>query len=143
MAERYEDPEQVERTPLEQLTTEIVAAYVSKNAVAMADLGVLIDTVGRQLKTLGREQTEPAAAKPEPAVSVRRSIQPDHLVCLICGKRQKILRRHLDVAHQLTPNAYRELFGLRSDYPMAAPNYSRQRAEMARVIGLGRRRAAP
>ena len=141
MAERYE--EQEERTPLEQLTAEIVAAYVSNNSVAMADLGALIDTVGRQLKTLGREPPEPAAAKPEPVVSVRRSIQPDHLVCLLCGKRQKILRRHLDVAHQLTPAAYRELFGLRSDYPMAAPNYARQRAEMARLIGLGRRRATP
>jgi len=143
MAEHHEAREQEERAPLEQLTAEIVAAYVSNNTVALADLGPLIDLVGRQLRTLDQAPAEPAPAKPEPAVPVRRSVQPDHLVCLVCGKRQKVLRRHLDVAHQLTPDAYRELFDLRPDYPMAAPNYSRQRAEMARLIGLGRRRAAP
>jgi predicted transcriptional regulator len=71
-------------------------------------------------------------------VPVRRSVRDDHLVCLVCGKPQKILRRHLDVAHQLTPEAYREQFGLRPDYPMAAPGYSRQRSDMAKRVGLGR-----
>ncbi len=103
----------------------------------MADLGELIGAVARALDALGRESTEPAPAKPEPAVPVRRSIQEDHLVCLVCGKQQKILRRHLAVAHQLTPAAYRELFGLMPDYPMTAPGYSRQRSEMARRAGLG------
>ena len=73
---------------------------------------------------------------------MRRSIQDDHLVCLVCGKQQKILRRHLEVAHQLTPEAYREQFGLKPDYPMAAPGYSRQRSEMAKRVGLGRRQQA-
>ena len=91
-------------------------------------------------RTLGREQPEPA--KPGPAVPVRRSIRDNHLVCLVCGKQLKTLRRHLEVAHQLTPDAYRERFGLKPDYPMAAPGYSRQRSEMARRVGLGRREQA-
>jgi predicted transcriptional regulator len=120
-----------------ELTTEIVVAYVTRNTIAPADLCDLIGAVSRALNGIGREQAEPA--KPEPAVSVRRSVRDDHLVCLVCGKQQKILRRHLDAAHQLTPQDYRELFGLRSDYPMAAPGYSRQRSEMARRTGLGQR----
>ena len=74
---------------------------------------------------------------------MRRSIQDEHLTCLVCGKQQKILRRHLVVAHQLTPAAYRELFGLMPDYPMAAPGYSRQRSDMAKQVGLGRRESTP
>jgi predicted transcriptional regulator len=120
-----------------ELTTEIVVAYVTENTIAVAELGDLIGSVGRALDALGRAQAEPA--RPEPAVSVRRSIRDDHLVCLVCGKQQKALRRHLDVAHQLTPDAYREQFGLKPDYPMSAPGYSRQRSEMARRIGLGQR----
>jgi predicted transcriptional regulator len=107
----------------------------------VADLGDLIGAVSRALATLGRE--EPVPARPEPAVPVRRSIRDDHLVCLVCGKQQKILRRHLQAAHQLTPEAYREQFGLKPDYPMAAPGYSRQRSEMARRTGLGQRARAP
>jgi predicted transcriptional regulator len=73
---------------------------------------------------------------------VRRSIQDEHLVCLICGKQQRTLRRHLEVAHHLTPEAYRERFGLRPDYPMTAPGYARQRSEMAKRAGLGQREQA-
>jgi len=124
------------------LTTEIVAAYVTRNAVDML-IGHLIKTVGHALNVLGREEAKPAPVKPDPAVPVRRSIQDDYLVCLVCGKRHRILRRHLDVAHQLTPEAYRERFGLKPDYPMAAPGYSRQRSEMGRRVGLGRREPAP
>jgi predicted transcriptional regulator len=87
--------------------------------------------VGRVLEAVSREETEQAKVRPEPAVPVRRSIQEDHLVGLVCGKRCRTLRRHLDAVHQLTPEAYREQFGLRPDYPMAAPAYSRQRSEMA------------
>jgi predicted transcriptional regulator len=109
----------------------------------VADLGHLIETVGRAVAALGREDARPASAKPAPAVPVRRSIQEDYLVCLVCGKRHKILRRHLAVMHQLTPEAYRELFGLNSDYPMVAPSYARYRSEAARRVGLGRRGQAP
>jgi predicted transcriptional regulator len=69
---------------------------------------------------------------------VRRSVQPDHLVCLICGRKQKLLKRRLAVEHELTPNQYRERFDLKPDYPMAAPNYAQQRRELALSIGLGR-----
>ena len=141
MAEHVDHEEPTELASLARLTTEIVVAYVTRNTIAPADLGDLIGAVARAFGTLGREQAEPA--RPEPAVPVRRSIHDDHLVCLVCGKRQKILRRHLDVAHQLTPQAYREQFGLMSDYPMAAPGYSRQRSEMAKRVGLGRGGQAP
>jgi predicted transcriptional regulator len=143
MAESAEEHEEGEPAPLGALTTEIVAAYVAKNAVAIAVLGHVIETVGRALAALGREQPEPDTAKPKPAVPVRRSIHEDHLVCLVCGKPQKVLRRHLDRAHQLTPETYRERFGLKPDYPMLAPDYARQRSEAAKRVGLGQRIQAP
>ena len=141
MAKHAEEQKQEELQSVAKLTTEIVVAYVTKNTIAPADLGDLFGAVSRALGVLGREQAEPA--KPEPAVPVRRSIHDDHLVCLVCGKQQKTLRRHLDVAHQLTPQAYREQFGLRSDYPMVAPGYARQRSEMAKRVGLGQRVQVP
>ena len=141
MAEHAEEQKQEEPRSVTELTTEIVVAYVTGNTIAPTDLGDLIGAVARALGTLGREQAEPV--KPEPAVPVRRSIHDDHLVCLVCGKQQKTLRRHLDVAHQLTPEAYREQFGLKPDYAMAAPGYSRQRAEMAKRTGLGQRVQTP
>jgi predicted transcriptional regulator len=125
---------------LAQLTAEIVSAYVSNNKIAPSELGGLITTVAGQLGKLGAEPDQPAEDKPEPAVSVRRSIRPDHLVCLICGRKQKLLKRHLAVEHELTPNQYRETFGLKSDYPMVAPNYAQQRREVALASGLGRPR---
>ena len=141
MAEHANEQKEEEPRSRAELTTEIVTAYVTGNTIAMADLADLIGAVGRALGALGREEPEPA--KPEPAVPVRRSIQEDHLVCLVCGKQQKTLRRHLDIAHQLTPEAYRERFGLKPDYPMTAPGYSRQRSEMAKRVGLGQRVQAP
>ena len=140
MAEHADEQKREGSRSVADLTTEIVVAYVTRNTIAPADLGDLIGAVAPALDALGRKEPEPA--KPEPAVPVRRSIQDDHLVCLVCGKPQKILRRHLAVAHQLTPAAYREQFGLKSDYPMAAPGYSRQRSEMAKRVGLGQRQQA-
>ena len=137
MAEHAEQRKREEPRSVAKLTTEIVVAYVTRNTIAPADLGDLIGAVARALDALGRMEPEPA--KPEPAVPVRRSIQDDHLVCLVCGKQQRVLRRHLDVAHQLTPEAYREQFGLKPDYPMTAPSYARYRSEAARRVGLGRR----
>jgi predicted transcriptional regulator len=123
---------------LAQLTAEIVSAYVSNNKIAPSELGGLITTVAGQLSKVGAEPDQPAEEKPEPTVSVRLSIRPDYLVCLICGRKQKLLKRHLAVEHELTPNQYRETFGLKSDYPMAAPNYAQQRREVALRTGLGR-----
>jgi predicted transcriptional regulator len=129
---------QLERTKIAELTTEIVAAYVSYHQLRVVDVPNVINAVGTELASLGREAEPIVLEKPEPAVSVRRSVRPDHLVCLICGKKQKLLKRHLAVEHELTPNHYRETFGLKSDYPMAAPNYAQQRRELALSIGLGR-----
>ena len=91
---------------------------------------------------VGTPAEPPEAEKPEPAVSVRRSVQPDHLLCLVCGKPQKILKRHLAVQHELTPPEYRSRFELRPDYPMIAPNYAQQRREVALKLGLGRPKKA-
>ena len=128
----------VEPVSLAETTVEIVSAYVAHNQVAASDLPKVISAVAGELRTLGREPQPLRPSKPEPAVPVRRSVRPDHLVCLICGKKQKLLKRHLAVEHELTPNQYRETFGLKSDYPMAAPNYAQQRRELAVKIGLGR-----
>ena len=121
-----------------ELTAEIVSAYVSNNKIAAADVAMLISTVGIQITKLGSAVEPPPEEKPEPAVPIRRSIQPNHLICLVCGKPQKILKRHLAVQHGLTPALYRERFELKPDYPMAAPNYVQQRREVALQTGLGR-----
>jgi predicted transcriptional regulator len=134
--------ESLEQTSLAEMTAEIVSAYVSYNEIATADLAGLITAVADKLGRIGSDPDQPEEAKIEPAVSVRRSIRPDHLLCLVCGKPQKILKRHLAVQHDLTPAEYRERFGLKPDYPMAAPGYSRRRSEMAKRVGLGRRQQA-
>jgi predicted transcriptional regulator len=120
-----------------ELTAAIISAYVSNNRIAVSDSAPLITSVASQLAKVGAKPELPAAEKPEPAVSVRRSIQPNHLICLVCGKPQKMLKRHLAVQHDLTPAQYRERFGLKPDYPMGAPNYVQQRRELALRIGLG------
>jgi predicted transcriptional regulator len=130
--------ETAEPTSVASLTAEIVSAYVSNNQIAIADLAGLITTVAGQLSKVGAEPEQPADEKSKPAVSVRRSVRPDQLICLICGKPQKMLKRHLTVQHELTPAEYRERFGLKPDYPMAAPNYVQQRREVALATGLGR-----
>jgi predicted transcriptional regulator len=130
--------EQSERSNIAELTTEIVAAYVSYHKLRVPDVPNVINAVGTELAALGMGAESLALDKPAPAVSVRRSVRPDHLVCLICGRKQKLLKRHLAVEHELTPNQYRETFGLKSDYPMVAPNYAQQRRELAVKIGLGR-----
>jgi predicted transcriptional regulator len=123
---------------LAQLTTEIVSAYVSRNNVTPSDLATLITSVASHLATIGTKVEPPAEQKAEPAVPVRRSIRPDHLLCLVCGKLQKVLKRHLAVQHELTPAEYRERFALKPDYPMAAANYVQRRREVALATGLGR-----
>jgi predicted transcriptional regulator len=116
-------------------TADLAVAYVSNNEVAASGAPKLLDVIHQALASLGTEAEEPN--KIEPAVSVRASIEPDYLVCLACGAKQKTLKRHIGVAHGLTPQEYREQFGLRSDYPMTAPEYSKRRGEMARATGLG------
>ena len=119
------------------LTTEIVSAYVSHNTISTTDIGRLIVDIAGELQALGEEK-QAVLEKPQPAVPVRRSVSTDHLVCLVCGKKQRLLKRHLATEHDLTPDAYRQLFDLKADYPMAAPSYAEMRREFALKIGLGR-----
>ena len=137
--------EQLEQTTLAELTAEIVSAYVAHNSVEVSDVSQLIGSVAGRLAGLEAEEAESVAAaqKPEPAVPVRRSIAKDHLICLVCGQSQKLLRRHLTTAHDLTPADYREMFGLKVDYPMITPAYKALRSEIAKKIGLGRPKKAP
>ena len=130
----------LEQTTLAKLTAEIVSAYVSSNQITPSDLGMLVSTVGSELGKVGTglEQSAESGSKPEPAVPVRRSIASDHLVCLVCGKKQKLLKRHLSVEHSLEPDEYRKLFVLEADYPMVAPRYAQHRRELAVKMGLGR-----
>jgi len=122
-----------------EMTTRIVSAYVANNGVEPDQVSQVIQSVAQDLKGLQTGETGGGAGDAEPAVSPRKSIGRDHLVCLVCGRKQKALKRHLAKAHDLTPQQYRERFGLRPDYPMVAPNTSKRRSEIARSIGLGRR----
>jgi predicted transcriptional regulator len=126
-----------------QLTADIVSAHVANNNVAVGDVANLVQRVHDALAGLGQASATPVAEQKTPIVSVRASIKPDFLVCMECGRKQKTLRRHLQTAHGMTPEQYRSDYGLPSSYPMTAPNYSKQRGEMARAIGLGRKRSAP
>ncbi|MEM6681314.1 MAG: MucR family transcriptional regulator [Pseudomonadota bacterium] len=121
------------------LTADIVSSHLSNNTVAVSDVPVLIEKVYSSLTKL--ESPEPEAQpRPEPAVSVRKSIQPDYIVCLEDGKKLKMLKRHLKTRYDMTPEQYRERWNLPSDYPMVAPNYAAQRRKLAKEIGLGKGR---
>ncbi len=126
------------------LTAEIVAAHVSKNTVVVNDLPNLIQQVYSSLAHVGREQ--PGVSRPQPAVPIKKSVTPDHIVCLEDGRKLKMLKRHLKTAYNMTPEEYRDRWGLPPDYPMVAPNYAVQRSELAKQIGLGttaRKRRGP
>jgi predicted transcriptional regulator len=127
-----------DRDHLLKLTAEVVAAYVSCHQVAPAELEVIIGSVAGSLATVG-DPPKPVPARAEPAVPVRRSVGKNHLICLVCGQKQKMLKRHLAVRHQLSPADYRDRYDLSSDYPLVAPSYAAQRSELARRIGLGRK----
>jgi predicted transcriptional regulator len=122
------------------LVAEIVRSYVAKNSVAADQLGSLIATVQRALRSLGEDKPAPAPASTAPAVPIRRSVQPDYVVCLECGFHGKTLRKHLQVRHKLDVASYRMRWKLSADHPVTAPAYSSSRAVMARKIGLGRRK---
>jgi predicted transcriptional regulator len=122
------------------LTANIVSAYVSHNPVAAADIPALIDQVHTALSSVstGRRLAHPEP--PKPVVSVKRSITPDYIVCLEDGKRFKSLKRHLRTQYNLSPDQYRDKWGLPRDYPMVAPNYAATRSRLAMQIGLGQKR---
>ena len=117
------------------LTAQIVSAHVSNNAVASDALPSLIQDVFRTLSGIGTEVVE--AERPQPAVPINRSVFPDHIICLEDGKKLKMLKRHLKTAYNMTPEQYRERWGLPSEYPMVAPNYAERRSVLAKEIGLG------
>ena len=117
------------------LTAQIVSAHVSNNPVAADSLPSLIQDVYRTLAGIGREPVQPE--RPQPAVAIKKSIFADHIVCLEDGKKLKMLKRHLKTAYNMTPEQYRERWGLAPDYPMVAPAYARHRSSLAKKIGLG------
>jgi len=121
------------------LTADIVAAHVSNNSVAVNDLPNLIANVHGALSGISSSRNAPEA-KPEPKVPIRSSIKPDFIVCLEDGKKLKMLKRHLMTHYQMTPDQYRQKWGLPADYPMVAPNYAEQRRTLAKSIGLGTKR---
>jgi predicted transcriptional regulator len=129
------------KTSLVELASQIVAAYVGKNTVQQSELPKLIADVHRALEQAasgGAAKDEQVEAKP--AVNVKKSITPDYLICLEDGKKFKSLKRHLRTHFNLTPEQYREKWGLPPDYPMVAPNYANSRSKLARDMGLGQKR---
>ena len=121
------------------LTADIVAAHVSNNSVAVNDLPNLIQNVHSALSGISSRRSAPEP-RPEPKVAIRSSVKPDFIVCLEDGKKQKMLKRHLMTNHGMTPDEYRQKWGLASDYPMVAPNYAEQRRTLPKSIGLGTKR---
>ncbi len=118
------------------LTAQIVSAHVSHNPVPAAELPGLIQEVFRTLAGVGNRPA-PEPERPQPAVPIKKSITPGYLICLEDGKKLKMLKRHLKTSYNLTPEQYRERWGLGSDYPMVAPDYAKHRSSLAKKIGLG------
>jgi predicted transcriptional regulator len=123
-----------------KLTADIVSAYVSNNSVPSSDLPALIGQVHSALTRVSSGQGESPAEPPKPAISVKKSITADHIVCLEDGKKFKSLKRHLRTQYNMTPEQYREKWGLPADYPMVAPNYAAARSHLAKQMGLGQQR---
>jgi predicted transcriptional regulator len=117
------------------LTAQIVAAHVANNPVSPDALPSLIQEVYRTLAGVGKEAVQPE--RPQPAVPVKKSVFADHIVCLEDGKKLKMLKRHLKTAYNMTPEQYRERWGLAPDYPMVSPNYAKHRSSLAKKSGLG------
>ncbi len=123
-----------------ELTAGIVSAYVSNNSVAAGEIPNLINQVHGALLRVSSGQTETPSEPLRPAVAIKRSITPDYIVCLEDGKKFKSLKRHLRTQYNITPEQYREKWGLPPDYPMVAPNYAAARSQLAKQMGLGQQR---
>ncbi len=129
MAESQNDTSSLE------FVSKIVSAFVSNNSLPSSELPQLIKTVHEALE----RPDDAASSAPEPAVPIKKSIRPDYVICLEDGIKLKMLKRHLRVAYNMTPDEYRRKWGLSSDYPMVAPKYAARRSELAKIIGLGRK----
>ena len=122
------------------LTSHVVAAYVAKNHIQVGELRALIGSVHQALSqaVTGTRKEEPTT--PEPVVPINKSVRPDHIACLFDGKKFKSLKRHLKTSHNMTPDQYRQTFGLPPDYPIVAQAYAERRSELAKALGLGQMR---
>ena len=129
---------QTSREELLAFTTEIVSSYLSNNTMPASEIPAVVEQV---FKTLANVNTDVNVSmdRPQPAVPIKKSVTPDHIICLEDGKKLKMLKRHLKTAYGMTPEEYRERWGLPADYPMVAPNYAEQRSQLAKDIGLGTR----
>src|SRR5437588_11042978 len=127
-------------TPFIELTADIVSAYVSNNAVAASEIPDLISQVHLALMRVAGGAVQISAEPVKPAVSVKRSVTPEHIVCLEDGKKFKSLKRHLRTQYNMTPEQYRDKWSLPADYPMVAPNYAAARSQLAKQMGLGQQR---
>ena len=139
MTERAE-PRQPAHDDLLRMTADVVAAYVSKNRLGAVDVPQAIGVVYASLAGLRGRAVLIGGEPLKPAVPIKRSVMPDHIVCLEDGKKLKMLKRHIRTTYELSPEAYRAKWGLPADYPMVAPNYAAQRSAFAKKIGLGRGR---
>lgn len=133
--------ETIQHGALLELTSDIVAAHVSNNPVPIGDLPGLIETVYGKLNALSQPNEEPVVEL-KPAVNPKRSVTEDFIICLEDGKKLKMLKRHLKTAYDMTPDDYRKKWGLPHDYPMVAPSYAKKRQQLAKKIGLGRKKAS-
>jgi predicted transcriptional regulator len=122
------------------LAADIVSAYVSNNSVPAGDLPGLISQVHLALARVGNGAAEASAEAPKPAIAIKKSVTPDYIICLEDGKKFKSLKRHLRTQYNLTPEQYRDKWGLAPDYPMVAPNYAKARSDLAKEMGLGQQR---
>jgi predicted transcriptional regulator len=129
-----------DKTDLVELTAGIISAYVSNNSVVPTDLPGIINDVHEALSKASRQIGQTEREELRPAVAVKKSVTPDHIVCLEDGKKFKSLKRHLRTHYNLSPEEYREKWGLPHDYPMVAPNYAAARSQLAKQMGLGTRR---
>jgi predicted transcriptional regulator len=127
---------EVSHNELLSYTTSIVSAHLTHNSVAQDEIPALIQRVYKALLNVQEGETA-VHDRPQPAVPIKKSVTPDYIICLEDGKKLKMLKRHLKTAYNMSPEEYRERWGLPLDYPMVAPNYARHRSDLAKEIGLG------
>jgi predicted transcriptional regulator len=132
--------ERNESLDIMELVTEVVSAYVSNNTIASSELPAFVQQVHRSLCTVGSGHSFLLPDRSDPVVPIEESVQADYIVCLEDGRRLKMLKRHIKTAYNMTPDQYRERWGLPASYPMVAPNYAKRRSNLAKDIGLGTRR---
>ena len=123
------------------MATDITSAFVANNTVTAEDIPTIVETAYQSLKSLS-SQGMATGTRPDPVVPINQSITDDYIICLEDGKKLKMLKRHLKSSYNMTPEQYRERWGLSADYPMVAPNYAKKRSSLAMEIGLGRKRKA-